>query len=168
MAKKQNRFINRDISWLSFNERVLQEAEDISVPIIDRFRFLGIFSNNRDEFFRVRVATLKRMTKLGKKAWEMIGEDPAVVLDNINKIIRSQQVRFDAIYNSLLKELATQGIYIVNEKQLSPEQGLFVKNYFNEYVRPTLMPIMIDSAPKFPYLKDKSIYLAIRLFLKEE
>lgn len=157
---------NRDISWLSFNERVLQEAEDPSVPILERFKFLGIFSNNRDEFFRVRVATLKRMTKLGKKAWEIIGEDPSRVLENIQKIVINQQARFDATYTRLLKELSRENIFIINEKQLNPEQGAFVNTYFNEHVRPTLMPIMVDTAPKFPYLKDKSIYLIIRLHLK--
>lgn len=166
MAKKTNKIINRDISWLSFNERVLQEAEDKQVPIIERMKFLGIFSNNRDEFFRVRVATLKRMTKLGKKAWQMIGENPSIVLANIQKTVLSQQARFDATYNSNLKELGKHQIFIINEKQLSKVQGDFVKNYFNELVRPTLMPIMIDTAPNFPYLKDKSIYLIIKLHMQ--
>jgi len=168
MPKKQLKFINRDISWLSFNERVLQEAEDASVPILERLKFLGIFSNNRDEFFRVRVATLKRMTRLGKKAIHLIGEDPGMVLENIQKIIIRQQARFDAIYNAILRELAHQNIFIVNEKQLNAEQGAFVKSYFNDYVRPTLMPIMIDASPKFPYLKDKSIYLNIKLHLRNK
>jgi polyphosphate kinase len=168
MTRKKIKIINRDISWLSFNERVLQEAEDPTVPIIERFKFLGIFSNNRDEFFRVRVGTLKRMLKMGKKAWELIGANPADVLEQIQKIVLKQQARFDATFSKLLKDLAVENIYIINEKQLNKEQGAFVKNYFNEFVRPTLMPVMIDVSPKFPYLKDKSIYLIMKLVLEEQ
>lgn len=168
MQKKGGKIINRDISWLSFNERVLQEAEDPSVPIFERFKFLGIFSNNRDEFFRVRVATLRRMTKLGKKAWGLIGEDPSRILERIQKIVISQQARFETTYTNLLQELTKKQIFIINENQLNKEQGIFVKNYFNEKVQPTLMPIMIDTAPQFPYLRDKSIYLFIKLILKEK
>ncbi len=167
MAKKEPEFINRDISWLAFNERVLQEAEDHTVPILERFKFLGIFSSNQDEFFRVRVATLKRMTRLGKKAWSLIGDDPVKVLDRIQKIIFNQQLRVDAIYIRLLQELRRQHIFILNERQLNPAHGAFVRLYFEEKVRPTLMPVMLDTAPKFPYLKDKSIYLFIKLHLKQ-
>ena len=76
MSKKDFEFINRDLSWLLFNARVLQEAQDPSVPLLERLRFLGIFSNNRDEFFRVRIATIRRMLELGKKAKEIVGKDP--------------------------------------------------------------------------------------------
>ena len=78
--------INRDVSWLSFNARVLQEAEDSTVPLVERIRFLGIFSNNRDEFFRVRVATIRRMTKFGKKAKNLLGADPDELLEEIRKL----------------------------------------------------------------------------------
>ena len=81
MKHKKIPLVNRDISWLSFNARVLQEAEDKSVPLLERIRFLGIFSNNRDEFFRVRVATIRRMLKWGKKGKEILGVDPGKLLD---------------------------------------------------------------------------------------
>ena len=77
VKKKRSPYINREISWLSFNERVLQEAADNTVPLIERLKFLGIFSNNRDEFYRVRVATVRRLAKLGKKAMDIYGEDPS-------------------------------------------------------------------------------------------
>jgi polyphosphate kinase len=168
MPKEKTIVINREISWLSFNERVLQEAEDPSVPLIERLRFLGIYSNNRDEFFRVRVGTLKRMQRLGKKAKNMLGQDPASLVDKIQKIIVQQQNKFDKIYNHLLSELERNNIFLVNEKQLTPEQNKFVKEYFNDHVLPAITPIMLDTAPRFPYLKDKSIYLVTKLVRYEK
>ena len=140
MSRDKVIVINREISWLSFNERVLQEADDPSVPLIERVRFLGIYSNNRDEFFRVRVATLRRMEKIGKKAKNVLGEDPASLLDKIQKIIVQQQQKFDKIYGVLLEELEKNNIFLISEKQLAPEHGKFVKEYFNDHVLPTIAP----------------------------
>jgi polyphosphate kinase len=159
----KHKYIPREISWLSFNERVLQEAQDKTVPLIERIKFLGIFSNNLDEFFRVRVATLKRMVDFKKKAKEAIGESPSKILKQIHKIGIRQQAKFEETYKEIIKELSAHNIFIVNEKQLDEEQSVFVKKYFEETVLPTLVPIMIDTSPKFPYLKDKSIYLAVKL-----
>ncbi len=168
MLKNKNFFINRDLSWLSFNARVLQEAEDPNVPVLERIRFLGIFSNNLDEFFKVRVATIRRMTKLGKKAKDLLGADPDELLDRIQKIVIRQQEKSEAIYHRLLKELEHENIFIIDEKQLTPEEGKYVRDYFLDNVFPFLVPVMIDTAPKFPYLKDKAIYLAIKLSRKDK
>ena len=155
--------INRDISWLSFNARVLQEAADKTLPIIERIKFLGIFSNNLDEFFRVRVGTYKRMINLGKNARYYIGENPAKVLQKIQSIVVTHQKEFDRIYAEILLELKQKNIFILDEKSLSKTQGSFVKNYFKEMVRPMLVPIMIQHTNKLPSLRDKSIYLAVKL-----
>src|SRR6186713_2616575 len=120
MSKKVS-LINRDLSWLSFNARVLQEAEDSTVPLLERLRFLGIFSNNRDEFFRVRVATVRRMAKWPHKAKNLLGEDPDVLLEQIQKTVIRQQKSFDEIYESILAALKKEGIFLINEKQLNPE-----------------------------------------------
>src|SRR4051812_36301121 len=119
MTKKHLQLKNRDISWLSFNDRVLQEAEDPGVPLLEPLRFLGIFSSNRDEFFRVRVATIRRMAKYGKKAKKIFGIDPDVLLEDIQQLIIRQQVKFDMLYADILKQLGEQKIFIVNEKNLS-------------------------------------------------
>lgn len=163
---KSNRFVNREISWLSFNERVLQEASDSSVPVLERLRFLGIFSNNQDEFFRVRIATLKRLLALGKKAKATIYFKPKKILEEVSRIVIQQGRWFDEIYQDVKQELERNNIFIINETQLSPEQKDFVKNYFNEHVRPALVPIMLNQVKNFPALKDKAIYLAIKLSVK--
>ena len=168
MVRNKVEVINREISWLSFNHRVLQEAMDENVPLIERIRFLGIFSNNLDEFFRVRVATVKRIEALGKKAESYIGMSPAELLEKIQKIVIEQQLLFEQTYARLFNELKKHEIFIVNEKGLTKEQLRFVQNYFEDKVRPLLVPIMVEKKGKFPFLEDKSIYLAIKLFDKHE
>ena len=160
---KNGKFINREISWLSFNERVLQEASDSNVPVIERLRFLGIFSNNLDEFFRVRIATLKRLLVLGKRAKETIHYRPKKILEEVQATVLEQTKMFEEIYRDVQEELRHQNIFIIDEGHLNAEQGEFVKNYFNENVRPALVPIMLTQVKSFPYLKDKAIYLAIKL-----
>jgi len=162
MPKKS--LIQRDISWLSFNARVLQEANDPSVPLKERIRFLGIFSNNSDEFFRVRVATLKRMIELSekqKKGNMHMEEAPQQILDQIQTIVLQQQNEFNRIWEGILKELKKENILLVDEKHLNKEQQAFVKKYFEEEVRSNIIPLMIESLPQLPYLRDKSIYLGV-------
>ncbi len=161
MAKK-NKLINREISWLSFNERVLQEATDNSVPVLERLRFLGIFSNNQDEFFRVRVATVKRISQLGKKVRDVYSK-PKKVLQEVHDEVVRQGKSFDEIYKAIQQELRRNNVFIINETQLTKAQSEFVKKYFDEHVRPALVPIMLNQVKQFPYLKDKVIYLAIKL-----
>lgn len=163
MEKNLSLFKEREISWLSFNERVLQEAGDPTVPVIERLKFLGIFSSNLDEFFRVRVAVLKRMVNLSNRYTKMVGKKPEEVLGEIQRIVISQNKRFDKIYEEILKELGSRNIFIINEKQLTETQGALVKTIFKRDIQPALVPIMIDGIAEFPYLKDKSIYLAVVL-----
>ncbi len=160
---KKLKFINREISWLSFNKRVLQEAADPTVPVLERLRFLGIFSNNQDEFFRVRVATVKRISELGKRAKDVYHNKPRRVLQQVHDEVVKQGKQFDEIYNAVQQELKRNNVFIINETQLTKAQGEFVKGYFDEHVRPALVPIMLNQVKQFPYLKDKVIYLAIRL-----
>ena len=153
----------RDISWLSFNARVLQEAADPTVPLRERIQFLAIFSNNLDEFFRVRVAALRRMIKMGKKARMHLELSPQPILDEIQSIVLRQQKSFDNIWKGILAELAGQGIHLRTERQLDRRQREFVREYFDEQVRPNVIPLMIESIPDFPYLREKSLYLAVEM-----
>jgi polyphosphate kinase len=158
--------IVRDISWLSFNARVLQEAADTNIPLRERIKFLGIFSNNMDEFFRVRVATLKRMKELtGKKSktkLSMYVEDsPDQILADIQSVVLEQQTAFQQIWGNITHTMQQEKIFLVTEKQLAKDQRLYVQRYFEEEVRPHIIPLMIESIPQFPYLRDKSIFLAV-------
>ncbi len=152
--------IVRDLSWLAFNARVLQEAKDPSNHIFDRFKFLGIFSNNQDEFFRVRVAALNKMVLLGKAAKMHLEANPDKILRKIQQTVVVQQTEFDKVYANIIKELEHDGVHMKNETQLSDKQKIFVNQYFEEKVRTEIVPLMIESIPVMPLLRDKSIYLA--------
>lgn len=159
-----NKFINREISWLAFNERVLQEAADNNVPLLERLRFLGIFSNNQDEFFRVRVATVKRMVKLGGDEESLLGDyTPKQLHQEIERIVIEQSEQYQSIYEDIMKQMANENIFVLNEKQLSQEQGDVVSRYFHQKVLPSLVPLMLTQTAKFPDLRDRSVYLAVKL-----
>lgn len=157
--------IARDISWLSFNARVLQEAADPSVPLRERIKFLGIFSNNLDEFFRVRVATLRRMAELGdRKIRNMQPEQsPGRIIDEIQQIVLDQQLEFSRIWDIVRRDMEKEKVFLVTEKQLTKDQLKFVHSHFDEEVRSNIIPLMVESIPQFPYLRDKSIYLGVLL-----
>lgn len=160
---KKRKTIVRDISWLSFNARVLQEAADTTVPLLERIRFLGIFSNNLDEFFRVRVATLKRMNSVGRTVRMHLEENADQILEDIQNTVISQQQEFNRIWKEIEDELKREKIHLLTEKQLNRDQQKFVTSYFNEEVRTNIIPLMLESIPQMPYLRDKSIYLAVVL-----
>ena len=157
--KKQG--INRDISWLAFNGRVLQEAADEENHIYDRLRFLGIFSNNLDEFFRVRVATLNRMTRTaGNKLKMHLEENPEKILASIMSIVLTQQQQFEKIYRDLVIAMEGKKIHFKTDKQLTKEQKIFVETFFEERLHTRIVPLMIESIPSMPLLRDRSVYLA--------
>jgi polyphosphate kinase len=154
----------RDISWLAFNARVLQEANDHTVPLRERIKFLGIHSNNQDEFFRVRVATLKRMLlvmgKEDKQAMHM-ESSPELILDDIQKIVLQQQNEFARIWRNIVEELKKENIFFLTENELNETQSRFVEKFYDEEVSSSLIPLMVESIPEMPYLRDKSIYLGV-------
>ena len=153
---------NREISWLHFNERVLQEAMDKATPLLEQVKFLGIYSNNRDEFFRVRVATLKRMIKLQEN--EPVPDHKyKQTLDKVLEIVSSQEKLFTRAYSKVTKELAKNDIYLIDETQLTPIQGAYVMQFYRDKVRPNLFPLMLNGSRSSYSLQDASIYLTVRL-----
>jgi len=169
MNKVKNLYINREISWLRFNERVLQESDDANVPLIERLRFLGIFSNNLDEFFKVRYATVKRIVDAGKKGKSVLGgENAKELLEEITQICITQQAKSVEILKKIQHELEHQNIYIRKETELSKDQELFAKNYFFKKVSPQLMTIVLNDLTEFPMLKDTAAYLAVKMILKSD
>ncbi|MEO6523437.1 MAG: polyphosphate kinase 1 [Mucilaginibacter sp.] len=164
MDIKRIPLINREISWLYFNDRVLQEAADPTVPLIDRIKFLAIFSSNLDEFYRVRVATLTRLTTLNEKAKEVLGYNPKKLLNQIKNLVVKQEKKFNNLYeNIIVKQLAEEKIFILNDTQLNVTRGAFVKSYFRENMLATLVPIMLNPGEPLPELRDRGIYFFVRL-----
>ncbi|PZR06006.1 MAG: polyphosphate kinase 1 [Flavobacterium psychrophilum] len=162
-----NRYIDREKSWLAFNARVLQEAGDDKVPLLDRLRFLGIFSNNFDEFFRVRYAAIRRLSLTGQTGEKILGGITAQqLLTEITDIVIEQQSESLRILSVIEKELEKENIFMVNETQLTKEQEIFVKDFFIQKVSPELVTIILNDLDEFPILKDTSGYLAVKLVMK--
>jgi polyphosphate kinase len=164
MTKKKAPFLNREISWLYFNERVLQEAADETVPLIERIKFLSIFSSNLEEFYRVRVATMMRLSNLNDKTKELLGFNPKKILNEIKNIVVRQERKFEQLFQAtLINELAQNRIFILNDTQLNVARGEFVREHFRDKILSNLVPIMVDLDKPFPELKDRYLYFFVRL-----
>ena len=169
IVKTENRYFNRELSWLQFNARVLQEAADKTVPLIERLRFLGIFSNNLDEFFKVRYATIKRIVEAGKGGKSELGGISAKeLLEQITQTVIEQQATSLRILSAIEKELRQENIFIVDETEVTPEQGKFISDYFIRKVSPALVTIMIGEVAQFPELKDSAAYLVVKMVMSKE
>jgi polyphosphate kinase len=164
MTKDKNIYINRELSWLKFNARVLQESADHTVPLIERLRFLGIFSNNLDEFFKVRYATVKRIYEAGKGAkTELGGIKAGDLLEEITKIVIDQQSESLDILDEIHKELENENIYVINETEIDDYHHDFIKNYFYQEISPALVVIMLNEDVALPELMDISAYLTVKM-----
>lgn len=157
------KLINRELSWLSFNERVLQEALDKNVPLVERLRFLGIYSNNLDEFFRVRVATINRMDQMNRTKIEGFNGTPALLLESIKQEVLSQQRKFDVAYQKIQKELQKEGILHINNSNLSESNTDTLNDYFETNLKHLINPILLSKKSKFPRLKESGVFLAIEM-----
>jgi polyphosphate kinase len=158
----------RELSWLDFNERVLQESQDKSVPLLQRLRFLGIFSNNQDEFIRVHVANIVRTGKIKLNKKRFVAEDSNSetaedILISVNNRVSEAQKKFEQIYSAILTEMEANGIHIVNEKQLNELQTKFCRDYFSSVVAQRLVPLILKKHTEIPFLKDNSVYLAVKM-----
>jgi polyphosphate kinase len=159
--------INRELSWLSFNERVLQESMDPTVPLTERMRFLGIYSNNMDEFFRVRVANLKRISDLKKQKVEGFNGDAEELYKEIRKVVMKQQLTFEKAFSLIQADFEKDQIFMINEKEVNTNQLLILKNYYNEHLKHVVFPIILDKKNPLPKLRDYAIYLAVKIVEKK-
>ena len=167
MQTNSTNWIPKELSWISFNERVLQEAQDPTVPLIERVRFLGIYSSNQDEFFKVKIAELKRTILIDEE--KGVNSPAKGILKEALNRVRELSTVFDKTYQSLLKELADNKIYLLDETQISPEQRGFVKKYFKENVLKHISPVILsESVDLIAFLKDKYTYLAVEMTKKEQ
>lgn len=158
---------NKEISWLYFNERLLQEASKEEVPLLERLKYLGIYSNNLDEFFRVRVAILRRLSMIGKTTL-VDGYKPRTILSQIEEIVVKQSNNFQSIFKEIIRELRKEGIFLITEKELTAEQGEFVAAYFKNEVRPHIMPVILRKNHPIPFLRDNTIYMAVHMDVEEK
>ncbi len=164
----ESQYINREISWLQFNARVLQEATDVSVPLIDRLRFLGIFSNNLDEFFKVRYATVKRIVEAGKGGKNELGGIKAKqLLEIITQIVITQQAESLRVLDAIDAALKKENIFIINETHLKETQKDFVKAYYFQHISSALVTIILNDLVVLPNLKDSAAYLAVKMQMKD-
>ncbi len=166
--KKGNLYINREISWLKFNERVLQEAADNTVPLIDRLRFVGIFSNNLDEFFKVRYATVKRIADSGQGGKKALGINANELLEKITTEVIRLQEKSLKILNNIREKLKDENIFIINETEISSEHVAFLREYFISKISPALFTIILNDLDQSPKLKDDVAYLAVKMVLRQE
>jgi polyphosphate kinase len=162
-----NSYTDREKSWLAFNARVLQEAADEAVPLLDRLRFLGIFSNNLDEFFRVRFAAIRRLSLSGVSGEKVLGGISAKqLLKDITEIVIQQQSESLRILSIIEKKLQEENIFMINEDEILEEQESFLKDFFIQKVSPALVTIILNDLAEFPLLKDTVGYLAVKLVMR--
>lgn len=159
---KEKNTVNRDISWMYFNKRILDEAANESIPLLERLTFLAIYSNNLDEFFQVRVATLRRMIEIEERV-RIAKSDSKSILHTILKLNEKYSKEFETIFYILIDELEKENIHFRNEHTLNEEQVEFVDTFYKEVLMNSLFPILVSRMEDEPELNDKSIYLAVKI-----
>ncbi len=157
--------IHRDVSWLSFNYRVLQEAKDPAVPLLERLKFLAIYSSNLDEFFRVRVANHRNLLRLNKRTKRELAIDPKVVINQLLTEVNRQQEEFSNIFEKeIIPKLAENGIFLRRRLELSKKQQRFVEEYFHDHMLPFVQPVLLVKNKVRPFLNNGALYLVIEMF----
>ena len=165
-STKEYNYVERDISWMYFNQRILLEAAKKNVPLLERLSFLGIYSNNLDEFFRVRVATLSRIIECEDKDVRKERESAEFVLKQINKLNAAYTRQFEETFRMTVSDLEAEGIYLVNEQQLTDEQKEYIRQFYQDQLNGSTFPYFFSEMKQLGELADSDIYLAIRLTRK--
>lgn len=164
--KKKYPYVERDISWMYFNQRILLEAARPEVPLLERLTFLGIYSNNLDEFFRVRVATLNRIVEYADKNIQAEQETAACTLKQIGKLHNRYYKQFEEIFASIMEELKKENIYVIKDAEMTDEQKAFVTSFYRNKLNGSTNPLFLNGTRPLDDQTDEDIYLAIRLCAK--
>lgn len=165
--KTDKQYFNRELSWLSFNYRVLQESKDKSVPLYERIKFLAIYSSNLDEFFRIRVASLRSLLLLKKSAKKDLDFNPQILLDEIKSTVFQHQEEFGKIFrDEIIPELNKHNIFLVNEKHFPKDSYNYLKEYFYNQLFPLIHPTLLDKSRISTFLHNRAIYFAVKLSIK--
>ena len=168
MKLEKGKYFNRELSWLSFNYRVLQEAQNDKVPLIERLKFLAIFSSNLDEFYRVRVASYRSLIRVQKKEGVAVDRSIEILVHKINETVDKQQQEFGTIFReAIIPALQNENIFIINDREVTPEHRKFLSHYFKESVLPYLDPKIIKKGSDTPFLENRELYMAVT-FKKDE
>lgn len=166
---QEGQYIKRDVSWLAFNERVLQEAQDERVPLYERIKFLAIYSSNLDEFFRVRVASLRSFRKLKKKTRKALEIKPKKELREIQQIIQQQQQAFGRTFREeILPALKAKGIHLLEDSAFDENQRAFARQYFLEQLQALLQPTFLTDSEASPFLENAGLYFVVQFAEKEQ
>jgi polyphosphate kinase len=162
-SRRRSRFLNREWSWLRFNERVLEEAEDPDNPLLERVKFLAIFASNLDEFFMIRVAGLYRQLEAGIPSSGADDRSPEEQIGGITGMVRALQARAEQALLRLLQELAVHGIHVRNPAELELSELGHLQRYYDEVIYPVITPMIVGPAHPFPMLQNGTLYLVLRL-----
>lgn len=161
--KLKNSYIDRDLSWMYFNRRILSEAARQQVPLLERLTFLGIYSNNLDEFFRVRMATLNRIAECSEKCLHQESEHAKELIKQINKLNNSYAREYEHVIGEVTKQLRQEHIYLLNEHEIDEEQQAFVSQLYRQKLNGFISPVWLSAVKQLTDEADENIYLAIKL-----
>lgn len=168
MPGRKKPLLIRDISWLSFNYRVMQEAKDTRVPLFERIKFLAIYSSNLDEFFRVRMANHRNLVRVGKKTRAKLDYDPREIIEKIQETVNLQQEEYSQIFQEqIVPELEKNNIFLLRRLDLNEEQKEFVENYFQDHMLPFVQPVLLVGNKIRPFLNNAALYLTVLIKEKE-
>ena len=156
-------YVDRDLSWMYFNRRILQEATKLNIPLLERLSFLGIYSNNLDEFFRVRMATQSRIAECEDRSVRNESQHARQLIKQINKLNNKYAKEYEEAIREVTQQLRAEHIYLLKDHELDEEQQAFVRDFFRQKLSGYVSPVWISAVKQLAYETDENIYLAVKM-----